>query len=475
MDVLNRQLKDVVILGGGPSGLSAGYVLSESGNNVLVIERQQCVGGLAKTIEHQGFRFDLGGHRFLTDNMQLEALIREILGDDLLMVERSSKVLFDGKFYDYPLSARNALSRLGLHRSIRVVADYLWEQIRKHFTKTRIISLEDWVVRHFGRSLFELFFKEYSEKVWGVPCDRIAQEWIDKRIKGLSLGVAIKNALSRAETRRLRTLASQFLYPQMGIGQICDNLQLRIDQTGQVMTDTSVIGINHADNQIHSITVKDANGVHEYSGYEFISSIPLTVLVQLLYPQPPAEILQAAARLRFRDLVVVTLMLDRERVTDLTWMYIHDRAVPFGRIHEPKNWSPRMAPEGKTHLVAEFFCSRGDAIWAATDTALTQRTVHELGLMGLIEPNEMLGSVVLRIPQAYPLFEVNYFQNQKSILEYLDRFSNLELVGRGGQFEYYNTDHAMESGMAAAEAIQARLEHPVGVEMSVLTPDWIRP
>jgi protoporphyrinogen oxidase len=461
MDVLNRQFKDVVILGGGPSGLSAGHVLSESGSNVLVIERQARVGGLAKTIEHQGFRFDLGGHRFITGNKRLEALVREILGGELLVVERASKVLLDGKFYDYPLSARNALSRLGLRRSIRVVADYLWEQIRKHFTKTPIISLEDWVVRHFGRSLFELFFKEYSEKVWGVPCDRIAKEWVAKRIKGLSLGVAIRGAFSRTESRRVRTLANQFLYPPLGIGQICDNLQLRIDQTGQVMTATSVIGINHADNQIQSVTVKDANGVHEYSGCEFISSIPLTVLVQLLNPRPPAEILQAAARLRFRDLVVVTLMIDRERVTDQTWMYIPDRAVPFGRIHEPKNWSARMAPEGKTHLVVEYFCFSGDAVWTATDTALAQRTVRELSRIGFIEPGEVLDSVVLRIPKAYPLFEVDYIAKQKRIVEYLDRFSNLELVGRGGQFEYYNTDHAMESGIAAAEAILSRLAHPV--------------
>ncbi len=475
MDVLNRQFKDVVILGGGPSGHSAGYVLSEAGANVLVIERQRRVGGLAKTIAHQGFRFDLGGHRFLTENQQLEALIRQRLRDDLLEVERSSKVLFDGRFYDYPLSAGDALSGLGMRRSVRVVADYLWEQLRRRFVKTPIVSLEDWVVRHFGRTLFALFFKEYSEKVWGVPCDRIAAEWIAKRIKGLSLGVAVREAFSRAETRRLRTLANRFLYPSLGIGQICDKLQLGIDRTGHVMTATSVTGVNHANDQIHSVTVKDADGVREYWGSEFISSIPLTVLVRALNPQPPAEILQAAARLRFRDLVVVTLMLDRERATDLTWMYIHDRAIPFGRIHEPKNWSERMAPAGKTHLVAEFFCSRGDDIWTATDSVLTRRTVRDLSRIGIIRPDEVFDSVVLRIPHAYPLFEVDYVEKQQCILEYIDRFSNLELVGRGGQFEYYNTDHAMESGIAAAEAVQNRLGRPLAIETPVLTSSQARP
>lgn len=473
MDVLNPQFKDVVILGGGPSGLSAGHVLSRSGSNVLVIERQSRVGGLARTIQHHGFRFDLGGHRFITDSEQLEALVREVLGGELLVVERSSKILHDGKLYDYPLSVRNALSRLGLRTSIRLVADYLSEQIRKHFTKKPIVSLEDWVVRHFGRSMFELFFRQYSEKVWGVPCDRIAKEWVAKRIKGLSLGVAIRGAFSRTESRRLRTLANQFFYPPLGIGQICDNLQARIDRTGQVMTDTRVIGINHADDEIQGVMVQDAGGVHEYAASEFISSIPLTAVVQLLNPRPPAAVRQAAASLRFRDLVVVTVMLDRERVTDQTWMYIPDPAVPFGRIHEPKNWSTRMAPDGKTHLVVEYFCFKEDDVWKAADTVLAQRTIHELGRLGIIDPDEVIDSAVLKIANAYPLFEVDYIEKQKCIVEYLDRFPNLELVGRGGQFEYYNTDHAMESGIVAAEAIIARGNGTLAVRTPVLEPGWV--
>jgi protoporphyrinogen oxidase len=468
VDVLNTQFNYAVILGAGPSGLAAGHILSESGSNVLVIERQARVGGLAKTIEHHGFRFDLGGHRFITGNKQLENLVREVLGGELLEVDRSSKILLDGKLYDYPITVRNALTRIGLRKSIRIVADYLSEQIRKRFTKTPIVSLEDWVVQHFGRSLFDLFFKEYSEKVWGVPCDRIAKEWVARRIKGLSLGVAIKTAFSRVGSQRLRTLANQFLYPPLGIGQICDGLKARIDEIGQVMTDTRVIGINHADNRIQSIIVKDAGGVQGYTGYEFISSIPLTLVVQLLNPQPPAEILQAAASLRFRDLIVVTVMINRERVTDQTWIYVPDSGVPFGRIHEPKNWSARMAPEGKTHLVVEYFCFREDAIWTETETALAERTVRELGKLGIIEVEEVYDSVVMKIPNAYPLFEVDYIEKQKCIVDYLERFANLELVGRGGQFEYYNTDHAMVSGIAAAEAIIARIDGTVAVRTPVL-------
>ena len=475
MDVLNTQFNYVVILGGGPAGLAAGHALSEAGSNVLLIERQSRVGGLAKTMEHRGFRFDLGGHRFITDNHQLETLVREILDGELLTVERSSKILLEGKLYDYPISVRNALARLGLRRSIRAITDYLAEQLRKPFARTSLISLEDWVVRHFGRTLFELFFKAYSEKVWGVPCDRIAKEWVARRIKGLSLGVAIKAAFSRAESRRLRTLAKQFLYPPLGIGQICDSLKTRIDSNGRVMTEARVVGINHAEGRILSITVEDADGVQGYAGCEFISSIPLTNIVQLLNPPAPAEILEAAASLRFRDLIVVTLMIDRERVTDQTWIYVPDPAVPFGRIHEPKNWSERMAPDGKTHLVIEYFCFKEDDIWAETDAKLAQRTASELGKLGIIEPEEVLDSVVLRIPNAYPLFEVDYLEKQKCIVDYLDGFSNLKLIGRGGQFEYYNTDHAMESGIAAAQSVMARTDGPPpGTEIPVPAAGRVR-
>ena len=472
---MSQRTREVVILGAGPSGLSAGYRLSESGIDVLVVERQSRVGGLAKTIEHQGYRFDLGGHRFFTRNRELEALVRELIGADLLLVERSSKILFEGGFYDYPLSVGNALTRLGPLRSARVIADYLWEQVRSRFTERPIVSLEDWVVRNFGRTLFELFFREYSEKVWGIRCDRIAREWVEQRIKGLSLGVAIRRAFAPAAGRRPRTLASQFLYPALGIGQICDRLRARIDRSGQVLTAAQVVGIQHEGRSIQSVVVEQDGQQRTYLGRDFISSIPLPALVRMLKPEPPKEVLEAASGLRFRDLVLVTLMLDRERVTDLTWLYIHDGDVPFGRIHEPKNWSPRMAPAGKTHLVAEFFCTRGDAVWTSSDSALAHQATAALARMGLIDPREVSDSLVLRIPQAYPLFEVEYTHKQTLILEYLRGFANLELAGRGGQFEYQNTDHAMESGLEAAQAICARRATPTTAEPLMPAIDWAHP
>lgn len=456
MDVLSNQCKDVVILGGGPSGLAAGYILTKSGKDALIIEQNPSVGGLAKTMEHDGFRFDLGGHRFITVNKKLERIVREILRDEILVVSRSSKILLNNKYYDYPIKLWNALSGIGLRTSLRIIFEYLSEQISHRLKKSPIISLEDWVVHQFGRTMFNIFFKGYSEKVWGIRCDKISMEWVARRIQGLSLGVALKKALFHSRPGHIRTLANKFLYPKLGIGQISENLKVEIEKKNQIITSSSVVRINHADGWVENVTIKNDRGIYEYYGNEFISSIPLTAIVQLLDPKPPNEVLQAASNLRFRDLVVVTVMIDREKVTDQTWIYIPDSTVPFGRIHEPKNWSNSMAPEGKTHLVVEYFCFSGDTIWTATDGELRTCTVRHLNELGFIEVDEVIDCVVLRIPKAYPLFEVDFHKHQKIIFDYLDRFNNLHLIGRGGKFEYYNTDHAMESGITIAETIISR-------------------
>jgi protoporphyrinogen oxidase len=453
MDFSNDQFNDVIILGGGPAGLAAGYVLTEADVSTLILEKSSTVGGLAKTMEHDGFRFDLGGHRFITDNKELEWIVRKILNDEIMVVSRSSKILLNNKYYDYPIKLWNAFCGIGLLVSIRIMIEYVSGKISHQVKKSAIISLEDWVVHQFGRTMFNIFFRGYSEKVWGIRSDRIAKEWVDRRIQGLSLGVALKRAFFNSRPGRVRTLADKFLYPPLGIGQISECFKTEIEEKTQVITGSSVVKINHVNNCVESVTVKNDRGTDEYYGNEFISSIPLTAIIRMMDPLPPDEILQAAGRLRFRDLVVVTIMINRERVTDQTWIYIPDPAIPFGRIHEPKNWSIKMAPEGKTHLVVEYFCFKGEAIWAATNEKLRELTVRHLNELGFIAVDEVIDCVVLRIPNAYPLFEVDFHKHQKIIFDYLDRFKNLYLIGRGGKFEYYNSDHAMESGMAIAESI----------------------
>ena len=447
---------DVIILGGGLAGLSAAHVLARAGRRVRVLEAGAAAGGLARTIVHGEFRFDLGGHRFLTPDRRIEDFVRGLLGDELLTVRRASRIFLRRHHFDYPLQPLNALFGVGIAASFAILLNYAKARAMMRLRRTPPLSLEDWVVAHFGRSLYEICFRDYSEKVWGVPCQRIASEWIAQRIQGLSLGTAIRQAFSRARNASPPTLTDEFLYPRLGIGRIAEKLQEGLGQDNAVLTNARVTAIRHRERRVASVRVRQGDRVHEFHGGEFVSTIPLPQLAQLLQPSAPREVREAAARLRYRDLVIVAVMLNRARATDLTWIYFPEKSVPFGRVHEPTNWSPHMAPPGKTLLIAEHFCCRGDDIWGARDEELTATTAAHLERLGLMRRNELLESRVLRIPAAYPLFEIGYRGHCETVLSHLDAFPNLHVAGRGGMFRYYNMDRAIESGIAAAESILRR-------------------
>jgi len=444
--------KQTIIFGGGLAGLSAGYVLSKARLPVMVIECGSEVGGLSRTISHGDYRFDLGGHRFHTKNKETEQFVKNILKGDYLTVNRKSKIFMKNRFFNYPLKPSNALIGMGIPTTIKAVSDYGKERIKKVFRDPKNISLEDWVVAHFGRTMFTLYFKEYSEKVWGIECNRISEEWVSERIRGLSLGVAIKNAF-KLGGNNVNTLVDEFIYPPLGIGQIPDNLSMAISETNQVITGTKINRVCHNGSEITNIFTEKSNLLAGVEGSEFISSIPITNLIKMLDPAPPDDILEASSQLKYRDIVIVTIMLDRERVTDLTWMYLPEQSMPLGRIHEPKNWSSHMAPEGKTHIVAEYFCFKGDDIWNSSDEELAAMTVAQLEKLELIHKHEVIDSCIVRTPKAYPLFEVGYAKYYSKILRYLENFRNLHITGRTGRFKYYNMDRAIESGIEAAEDV----------------------
>jgi len=444
--------KQTIIFGGGLAGLSAGYVLSKASLPVMVIEGDNEVGGLSRTIRHGDYRFDLGGHRFHTKNKETEQFVKDLLKDDYLFVNRKSKIFMKNRLFNYPLKPSNALLGMGIPTTIKAVSDYGKEKVKKVFRDPKNISLEDWVVAHFGRTMFTLYFKEYSEKVWGIECNRISEEWVSERIRGLSLGVAIKNAF-KLGGKNVSTLVDEFIYPPLGIGQIPDNLSKAISENNQVITGTKINRVCHDGSEITKIFTEKSNLVASVEGSEFISSIPVTNLIKMLDPAPPEYILEAASQLKYRDIVIVTIMLDRERVTDLTWMYLPEQSMPLGRIHEPKNWSPHMAPEGKTHIVAEYFCFKGDNIWNSSDEELAAMTVTQLEKLGLIKKNDVIDRCIVRTPKAYPLFEVGYSKYYAKILCYLGNFRNLHITGRTGMFKYYNMDRTIESGIKAAEDV----------------------
>jgi len=442
----------VIVLGGGFAGLSAGYVLSKEGRPVKVFESDATVGGLSKTIEKDGFRFDLGGHRFFTKDPKIDSFVRDLMGEELLHVDRSSKIFLRGRYFDYPLKPLNAMFGLGLPTTLRIIADYVRQKIRRGGLR-QSVSLEDWVIENFGRTMFDIYFKEYSEKVWGMDCRSISVDWVAKRILGLSLAKAIKNAFFKFSGKDIPSLVDRFVYPRLGIGRISDRLEEEIRKNSEVYTGARVERICHDGNRIEHISVKVDGRSETCGGSEFISSIPITKLVSMFDPPPPDDVLEAAKRLKFRDLVVVAVMIDKRRVTDQTWIYIPEKRIPFGRIHEPTNWSEEMAPEGKTLLVMEYFSFAGDDIWQKDDAGLTEMTLQNLEKLGFANPGEVIDSVVVRVPRAYPLFEVGYADLCRRLYSYLDRFENLQIAGRSGMFRYYNMDHAIESGIDAAEII----------------------
>lgn len=444
----------IIILGGGLTGLSAGYVLSQAGRAVAVFEHDSVVGGISKTIEHHGFRFDIGPHRFFTKDPRLEAFVRDLMGDELITVPRKTKIFIRGKYFDYPLEPVNAVFGMGLFTTIRILGDYALERIKRLFRNPEIVSLEDWVVANFGRTLFDIYFKEYSEKVWGIPCSAISAEWVSRRIKGLSLSSAVANAFFKIKGKDIPSLVDEFLYPTRGIGRLSEKLgEGIISRSGAVRTKTEVERIHCTGFTVDSVEVRGGDGSHHHMGAEFISSMPVTKLVALFEPPAPAEILAAASCLKFRDLVIVTVMIDRPCVTDLTWIYIPEQNIPIGRLHEPTNWSREMAPANKTLLVTEFFSFEGDAVWNAKDDDLIQTAVMSLERLGYIKGHEVVDSLVLRVPNAYPLFEIGYEKHLVILYEYLARFTNLHIAGRAGMFKYYNMDHAIDSGMKTAEKI----------------------
>jgi len=442
---------ETVVLGGGLAGLAGAYALTQAGRRVQVLEGGDAVGGLARTVARDGFRFDLGGHRFFTQDAQVERFVRALLGDELVTVPRTSRIYLNGKWIEYPLRPLSALFGFGLRTSAAILLGYAAASVARRLRPASLVSLEDWVVAQFGRPLFELYFRDYSEKVWGIGCRDISAEWMAQRVQGLSLGAAIRHAfLKRGPT--LPTLVDRFLYPRLGIGRIAERLRAEIERSSPIVTGSRVVRIHHDGRRIEGVSVRQGEQQHDLTGEEFLSTIPLTQVIQALTPHAPATVRAAAAQLRYRDLVIVTVMLDRERATDQTWIYFPGKDIPFGRLHEPTNWSAAMAPPGCTLLVTERFCFRGDAAWNADDAELIETTVHHLEKLGFIRRHEVLDGMVLRIPAAYPLFEVGYQERSRILCDYLERFDNLQLAGRGGLFRYYNMDQAILSGLAAAEA-----------------------
>ncbi len=440
-----------IILGAGPAGLAAGFALSRAGWDIQVFEQAPIVGGLARTEWRGDYGFDIGGHRWFTKNDALNQFLVDLLDDELILVDRVSRIYFDGSFVDYPLRLGNVLAQIGPGTSTRAVGDYLKTQALHRLSSRPVVSMEDAYVAQFGRTLYELFFKRYSEKVWGESCSALSGDWVAQRSRGLSLLRAVRGALHGANGG-VESMVHRFMYPRRGYGRISERMAEEIVRArGSIALGWQLVGARKERGRIAEVTVSDGVRERHVSGDVFISSVPMTELAKMLAGRPDDPIIRAADSLNFRDLVTLNLMIDRPRVTSDTWIYVHDPDVSFARIHEPRNWSEALAPPGKTSIVLEYFCNAGDEVWRQSDDKLRESAERDLvERLGFLERGEIVDAFAIHSRDAYPRYDIGYRQAVESIKGFLGSFQNLAIVGRGGTFRYNNTDHAIETGLLAA-------------------------
>ena len=442
-----------VIIGAGPGGLSAAYELSRHGVACDVLERDTQPGGIARTEAYKGYLFDLGGHRFFTKISVVQKMWEEILGDDFVLRPRSSRIFFGSRFFRYPLAPWDAFSKLGPIESARCLLSYFAARFKPIQPE---VSFADWVSNRFGRRLFELFFRTYTEKVWGIPCDQIGAEWASQRIKGLSLSSAIKNAFlpkrhANSSGKVIKTLIDEFLYPRRGPGMMWERCAEIVEERGaKVRYHAPVTRINWEPGRVVSVEA----GGRVYPGSHFVSTMPIRELLQALSPAPPASVQRAALDFNYRDFLIVALILNRPDPFADNWIYVHDPGVKVGRIQNFRSWSPEMVPDAATCCLGmEYFCFDGDGLWSMGDRDLVKLASEELTKIGLSATESVTDGRVIRVPKAYPVYDGVYKRGLEEVRRFLTLVPNLQLVGRNGMHQYNNQDHSVLTGLLAARNI----------------------
>jgi protoporphyrinogen oxidase len=447
-----RRDHQIVIIGAGPAGLTAAYELAKAGVTSTVVEADDVVG----------WRFDIGGHRFFTKVPEVEALWHEILPDeDFLVRPRMSRIYYNNKFFDYPLRAMNALKGLGFVEAVRCVGSYIWVRIRKPEDTS---TFEGWTASRFGWRLYRIFFKTYTEKVWGVPATAIQADWAAQRIKNLSLGKAIVHSLlPRRKQTEITSLIEEFQYPKYGPGMMWEACRDKVVAAGsEVRMSTAVVRLEHADGRVHTVEVEGPQGRERLPATDVISSMPLSALVKAMDPPPPAEVLAAADGLRYRDFLTVALVVPERYAFPDNWIYVHAPEVKLGRIQNFGSWSPYMVKDGRTCLGLEYFVNEGDEWWAMDDDELVARGTEELQRLGLVDPGVVEAGYVVRMPKAYPVYDATYAANVETMRAWLEaNAANVHAVGRNGMHKYNNQDHSMYTAMLTVENILKDAHHDI--------------
>jgi protoporphyrinogen oxidase len=454
----------IVVIGAGPAGLTAAFELQKYGVSATVLEATDQVGGISRTVVREGWRFDIGGHRFFTKVQAVDDLWHEILPDDeFLMRPRKSRIFYRGKYFDYPLKPGNALRNLGPVEATLCVSSYAYAQVRPPKDQT---NYEGWLVARFGWRLYRMFFKTYTEKVWGVPVSEMPADWAAQRVKSLSLGKAIANMLMpKRNQKEITSLIEEFQYPKYGPGMMWEVCRDKVVAAGtEVTLNAMVTAVRHADGQARAVVAEHLDGTTtEYPCSAVISSMPISELLESMDPPAPDAVRAAAADLRYRDFFTVALVVPAEKVpwTD-NWIYIHDGTVRTMRIQNFGSWSPFLVKDGRNVLGLEYTCFEGDQQWSTPDEQLIEEAKRELAYLGLVPYNEIEHGYVVRQAKAYPIYDDRYQANVDTIREWLDvHAANVHPVGRNGMFRYNNQDHSMYTALLTVENLVGGQEHDI--------------
>jgi protoporphyrinogen oxidase len=448
--------RPVLALGGGPAGLTAGYLLAKQGKPVVVLESTDQVGGIARTEVRDGYRFDLGGHRFFTKSREVDELWHEVLGDEFLRRPRQSRIYWQHKFLEYPLQGMDVVRKLGPVDLTKAVLSYFWAAIKP---RGREDTFEEWVCNRFGRWLFNQYFKSYTEKVWGVSTSEIRSEWAAQRIKGLSFFAAAWSAFFGNRGNKITSLISEFNYPRYGPGQMWERMRDEIRaHGGEVRLNAQVTRLRMDGGRVVEVVA----GGETYTPSHVISSLPLRTTVGIAEPEAPVDVRDAARGLRYRDFLTVALVIEGEEMFPDNWIYIHDPTVRVGRIQNFRSWSPWMVPNDTDASIGmEYFCFEGDEVWSMADEDLVAMATREIQELGLARADRVKMGFVVRVHKAYPMYDAQYGERVAAIRGWLDQIPNLIQVGRNGLHRYNNSDHSMLTAMRAVENILRGTHHDI--------------
>lgn len=446
--------KNIAVIGAGPAGITAAYELAKAGYAVSLYEASDKVGGLSKTIDLWNQKVDLGPHRFFSNDTKVNKLWLEVVEKDYHMVDRLTRIYYKKKFYYYPLKPFDALFKLGIGQAFLCVMSYFKEKIKP--TK-QDGSFEAWVTGRFGSRLYSIFFKTYSEKLWGIPCTELDEDFAAQRIKKLSLFEAVKNALFSGKKNKHKTLVDQFAYPIEGTGMVYERMKSFIEKNGgKVLCSTPVKKVVTEDGKavkLELVSGESLNFDH------IISSMPITHLVKNL-PDVPADVVEAATNLKFRNTILVYLKVEGVDVFPDNWLYVHANDLQMGRITNFCNWVPEVNQGEKSTIVAlEYWSYDHDEIWNYSDEELIALGKKELRQTGLVKDLEISEGHIVKIPKCYPVYGKGYKAPLEKVETYLNGIDNLSVIGRYGAFKYNNQDHSILMGLLAADNIINNQSH----------------